>query len=932
MRSSDGIERDVKSVSAVPLNQKLRRVFRGIIVTISALAWGSAIAAETSTNKLNWWSFQPATNPSVPGVESKWPRHEIDQFILAKLEAQKLKSLTEADRRTLIRRVTFDLVGLPPTPAEVSAFLSDTSTNAYEKVVDRLLASPRYGERWARHWLDTVHFGESHGYDKDKPRLNAWPYRDYVINAFNTDKPYSRFVEEQLAADVLFPDEPQLIPALGFMAAGPWDFVGHVELPITKTDGLIARYNDRDDMVMNTMSTFQSLTVHCARCHDHKFDPITQRDYYGLQAVFAGVDRADRAFDADPTVAKQRRELTSRIKELKSERGKLNEEVARLGGNALRDRDARIAELVKSTKLNAAAFGYHSQISLTADTEKWVQMDLGESCELDKIVFVGCHDDFNNIGAGFGFPLRYKIEASDDAHFRNGVTTIEDRTHEDVANPKCEPHSIAICSCLTVDGSPLKARYVRFTATRLVARRGDYIFALAELSVLDAAGENLTRGAKVSALDSVEAPPRWRKENLIDGYYFGAETNAASGRTLATLQAERQQLVRSVAPKEWKRIEANELDLSAAQKQLASLGKPQMVYAAASEFTANGAFVPAREPRAVHLLKRGDVRKPGEAVNPAGVAAVPGVVAEFPISNLKSEGERRATLAKWITNTNNMLTRRSIVNRVWAYHFGRGLVETPNDFGHMGALPSHPELLDWLAFWFLENGESLKKLHRLIVTSATYRQSPVKTDSTPPHSEVRNGDAVERVPTGDSANRFLWRMNRARLDAEQFHDALLALSGDLDLTVGGPSVQQFAFKDDHSPVYDYARYDFDSSGANRRSIYRFIVRSVPDPFMDALDCPDANTLTPIRNVTTTALQALATLNDAFVLRQCERFAERLQRERSSIEQQINRAFELTVNRQPTEIERDKLMAHARKHGLASACRILINSNEFMFID
>src|SRR5204863_3527097 len=198
-----------------------------------------------------------------------------------------------ADRRTLIRRLTFDLHGLPPTPDEVEDFVEDRRPEAYQRLVDRLLASPRYGELWARHWLDVVHYGESHGYDKDKPRLNAWPYRDYVIDAFNRDKPYARFVEEQLAADVLFEDEPRSIVALGFIAGGPWDFVGHVELPITKTDGLIARYNDRDDMVMTTFSTFQSLTVHCARCHDHKFDPIAQKEYYSLQAVFAGVDRAN---------------------------------------------------------------------------------------------------------------------------------------------------------------------------------------------------------------------------------------------------------------------------------------------------------------------------------------------------------------------------------------------------------------------------------------------------------------------------------------------------------------------------------------------------------------------------------------------------------------------------------------------------------------
>jgi len=906
-----------------------------VIVSILAL-FACCSVAEPITNKSDWWSFKPASRPAVPAVtQTGWVRNELDRFILARLVQEKLAPSPSADRRTLLRRVTFNLIGLPPTPDEVAAFLADTSTNAYGKVVDRLLASPRYGERWARHWLDTVHYGETHGYDKDKPRLNAWPYRDYVINAFNDDKRYSRFVEEQLAADVLFPEQPQLIPALGFIAAGPWDFVGHVELPITKTDGLIARYNDRDDMVMNAMSTFQSLTVHCARCHDHKFDPISAKDYYGLQAVFAGVDRADRPFDADAKVAKQRRELAGRIAELKIERTKLDGEVARFGGDELRTLEAQIAEVRKPAKLNSGAFGYHSQITLTPAAEKWVQVDLGEGREIDRLVFVGCHDDFNNIGAGFGFPLRYRIEVSDDAEFRGGVTLVEDQTGEDVPNPGVKPQSIEVCKCLTADGAPVKARYVRFTATKLAPRKDDYIFALAELMVLDSAGKNLAKEAKVSAFDSIEAPVRWQKRNLVDGYYFGLETNGPDQSALAELESQRKELLERRVPLSVRNaLAANQRAAKAAQDSLSRLQKPQMVYAAASEFTANGAFIPPKGPRTVHLLKRGDVKKPGEEMKPAAVAAVSGVGAEFPISDLKAEGERRAALAKWITDTNNLLTRRSIVNRVWHYHFGRGLVETPNDFGRMGGLPSHPELLDWLAFWFLENGESLKRLHKLIVTSAAYRQTslPVAAEVSRLTSKENEQSLLTSAATSDSANRLLWRMNRARLDAEQFHDALLAVSGQLDLTMGGASVQQFGFKDDHSPVYDYARYDLNSRGANRRGIYRFVVRSVPDPFLDALDCPDANILTPVRNTTMTALQSLATLNDAFVIRQCEHFAARLQRERGSLEEQIARACELVFARQPTDTEQSKLTAHARKHGLASACRVLFNSNEFMFID
>ncbi len=594
-------------------------------------------AALSATAATNHWAFQPCRKAAVPVVDSAWPRNDIDRFVLSTLSSKSLAPSPEADRVTLIRRASFTLTGLPPAPEDVAAFTEDSAPRAYERLIDRLLASPRYGERWARHWLDVVHFGETHGYDKDKLRPHAWPYRDYVIRALNEDRSYSRFVQEQLAGDILFPGDPQAIVALGFIAAGPWDFVGHVELPIAKTDGLIARYNDRDDMVMTAMSTFQSLTVHCARCHDHKFDPISQRDYYRLQAVFAGVDRANRP------------------------------------------------------------------------------------------------------------------------------------------------------------------------------------------------------------------------------YLAGTRT--------------------------------------------------QLVYAAATDFKAEGSFAPARGVRPVHLLARGDVKRPLELVPAGALPCVPGVNADFPSTD--DEGMRRSSLAKWITQPGNLLTRRSIVNRVWQYHFGRGIVDTPNDFGRMGSSPTHPELLDWLAWWFLENGESLKALHRLILTSATFRQSSA---THPEHAKI------------DPDNRYLWRMNRHRLDAEEIRDAMLAVSGALDLKMGGPSVQQFHFKDDHSPVYDYTRFDVDSPGSFRRSIYRHIVRSVPDPFMDCLDAADPNLLTARRNSTLTALQALSTLNNPFVVRQAERLAQRVAGEGTAA------AWRLAFGREPSPDEAAKLNAYAREHGLANACRVILNSSEFLFVD
>ena len=278
---------------------------------------------------------------------------------------------------------------------------------------------------------------------------------------------------------------------------------------------------------------------------------------------------------------------------------------------------------------------------------------------------------------------------------------------------------------------------------------------------------------------------------------------------------------------------------------------------------------------------------------------------------------RVGALAEWITHERNLLTRRSIVNRVWHYHFGTGIVDSPNDFGHMGATPTHPEMLDWLAYWFQDNGESLKALHRLIVTSATYRQSSAPN---PAHEKI------------DADNRYLWRMNRTRLDAESLRDAILAITGKLDETRGGPSARQFILVEGESPVYDYARVDLNAAGSLRRSIYRFIVRSVPDPFMDTLDCPDPSVLAPKRNTTLTALQALSLLNNPFVVRQSEHLAARVAQDSADRSAQIAAVYRLALSREPTAEESKLMTDYAAKFGTANACRMIFNSNEFVFVD
>ncbi|MCC7419863.1 MAG: DUF1553 domain-containing protein [Planctomycetaceae bacterium] len=875
-----------------------------------------------------WWSLQPIVRSPVPPVsehDKPQVRNPIDAFLLAKLREQKLGMAGDADRRTLIRRVTFDLTGLPPAPEEVDAFVQSTDPKAYEILVDRLLASPRYGERWARHWLDVVHYGDTHGYDKDKRRPNAWPYRDYVIRALNSDKPYSRFVEEQIAGDILWPKTIDGITGTGFLAAGPWDFVGQVELREGTIDKQITRSLDRDDMLASTMGTFVSMTVHCARCHDHKFDPIPQRDYYSLQAVFAAVDRADRPFDLDPDAASRRTQLAATKARLESAWADLERRIVEKAGPEFVRLEKQLDELAaRSQATPRPEFGYHSAISPTQDAAKWVQVDLGRSTEINDVVIVGCHDNFNNIGAGFGFPVRYRIDASDDPEMKSSVTTLVDHTRADVPNPKVRPQSVR--------GDGLKARYLRVTATKLAPRQNDYIFALAELSIVTPDGVNAARGATVTSLDSIEALPRWSRKNLVDDYYFGADTPEARAE-ITRLSARRDALLAAALNEEARRQRATlraELDRVAAE--LASAAPQGRVFAAATQFPPAGNLTPTLgKPRPIHILNRGDVKSPGAEANPGSLSCVTGLAAQFNLPDAGNEGARRVALARWITDAKNPLTWRSIVNRVWHYHFGRGLVESPNDFGRMGQLPTHPELLDWLATEFRDGGQSLKQLHRLIVTSSAYRAQ------SQPQSDPISAEWLSRAESADAGNRYLWRMNRRRLDAEEIRDATLSVSGSLDLTMGGPGFDLFGFLDDHSPHYKYEEYDPDNPRTLRRSVYRFIVRSVPDPFMETLDCADPSLVTPVRQATTTPLQALTLLNNRFMVRQAQRLASRVEavagvKAVDNPEATVQTAFRLTLGRTPTADELATLARYTQEHGLANACRLLLNLNEFVFVD
>ncbi len=884
---------------------KGERLSASEIGTIEAWIAAGAIWPDdgsTATNPNDWWSFQPIRKgKSVSG------ENPIDALIQAKWKAKSLAPASPANRRTLIRRLHFDLVGLPPSQKEVDAFVADRSPDAYEKLVDSLLASPHYGERWARHWLDVVHFGETHGYDKDKPRTNAWPYRDYVIRALNSDKPYGRFVQEQIAGDVLFPGTVDGIEALGFLSAGPWDFIGHAELPESKIDGKIARHLDRDDFVANTMSTFVGLTVHCAQCHNHKFDPISHEDYYRLQAVFAAIDRTDKAYDIDPAITAHRVTLEKRKVDADSKAKLLRNKA----GAELVAIERQIAEATTPTVgPKPPEHGYHSTISAKHDEPMWVQIDLGASLKLERIVLRPCHDDFNNIGAGFGFPVRFRVELSDDAEFQKGVTIIADETTKDYANPGTTAY--------TAMAGGKSGRYLRVMATKLAPRQDDFIFALAECEAFDVSNKNVAAGKPVTAHDSIEAPIRWRKANLTDGIYPAVSKFIASD--LTKRKQSRDEYLRKVLGESGvKDLAAHEATSRAVDAELRALSGSRRVAFIGAVHTGEGNFIgtgaSGGKPRPIAILPRGDVTKPGKDVAP-GVLAIPGVAA-FSLPANHTEGERRAALAKWLSDANHPLTWRVMANRVWQYHFGRGLVDTPNDYGKMGQLPSHPELLDFLANALREH-QSLKKLHKTIVTSATYRLS---SESNPANEKV------------DSENRYLWRQNRRKLEAEAIRDSILLAAGKLDLKMGGPSFQDFVVeKPEHSPHYLYHLHDPDDVRSHRRTIYRFVVRSQQQPFLASLDCADPSLSVDKRNQTLTPQQALALLNNNLSVAMAKHFATRVEALATDDAGRIRAAFQIAIGREPTAQERDMLVAFVQKHGLANGCRVVLNLNEFAFVD
>jgi hypothetical protein len=852
----------------------------------------------------DWWSLQPVKRPPLPDVQNaSWCRGPIDRFVLRRLEEIGLSPAEPADRISWLRRAKFDLLGLPPTPQEIDAFLADDSPEAYERLLDRLLGSPHYGERWGRHWLDAVGYTESDGFENDKFRPHAWRYRDWVIDSLNADKPYARFVTEQLAGDALPRPTRESIAATGFLVAGPWDEIQNVGA--SKSEMRRAHEEQIADLIGMVSQTFLGMTVACARCHDHKFDPVPQTDFYRIKAVFDGVDHSrGRTVGNRPLLNVA--ELAAReekLAPLEAKRKEIEERLAELEralpGDAVAEKfeektltEGRFGAALDARRTYARTTSKPAYHNLPLTVECWVQLHSNSKFN----VFVA-----NNLKtSGEHWELYSYRGKGDFSVYLPGYAPAEIRSDTVITDGQWHYVAMQIEGDkvrLFVDGELVKQQTVK--REKPAGDLKDLVFGGYPAKGIGCDG--LVDEVRISAalVDATDVPtsPLVRREHTIGLWRFDeAQDNRFVDVSHDSSSAEQERVVRQ-------RAELNR-SLAEMKKKIAAL-EPPLAYIGFRD-----------QPPATHVLLRGDIKSPGELVTAGALSTVNVPSPDFGLDESSPEGKRRLAFAAWVSDPANPFTARVLVNRVWQHHFGQGLVKTPSDFGFNGGLPSHPELLDWLADDFLRSGGSIKHLHRRIMLSAAYRQS---------------SRFAERAARIDADNRLLWRYTPRRLEGEIARDAMLAVSGEINRRIGGPSFQPFTvtvFNTHFYHLFDDGRPDF-----NRRTIYRAGVITGRDPLLDSLDCPAPAVSTPARRTTVTPQQALSLMNDSFVMRQAQRFAERVRREvgdEGGVDAQIGRAWRIAVSRRPSEDELQSARRLVEKHDLATACWVLLNSTEFLY--
>ncbi|MBD3673069.1 MAG: DUF1553 domain-containing protein [Planctomycetaceae bacterium] len=1001
------------------------------------------LVKEKSKADESWWSLQPLEQVSVPVVDDSpphWKSNPIDAFILQKLSDQDLTPNAPADRRTLIRRVTYDLTGLPPTPEEINSFVNDSDPQAYENLVDRLLASPHYGERWGRHWLDVVRFGESNGFERNVIINDLWPFRDYVIRSFNEDKPFDQLIREHLAGDIIAPDDPAREIGSAFLVAGPYDNVGNQD-PVAAAQ---IRANTIDEMIRASGEAFLGLTLGCARCHDHKFDPLTQEDYYGWYATFAGVrhgsrvwasDKEQQAYAAKIKPLNERKvELTRQQQQLKTEIAQRlwesNDEWSRPAVNVRRnvdefptvsakfvrftithanqsqpcldelevygpesDENLALASAGSVATASSLLPGYpihqiehlndgqhgnqHSWIS--RETTGWAQIELPRLTDVNRVVWgrdrEGQYQD--------RLPLEYRIEVSIDGESWREVTNGEDRKPVDERHLSHRGKTAGALSLeknwtrpsvdrrgTTEEFEPVEAKFVRLicdsqdinfgaksgfridefevwsassdsTNVALAANGGkatgrareikDFPGAYGPHLAIDgkpgerflAAGNDLTiELAQPTKIDRVtfssalgESKPDHRKFVFVAEYRIEVSLDGKSWQEVANgrdrkpvSKAHRQYRIdRATQPTPEQAAELTRINQELAQVTNEINSVPPLKTAwLGTHQAAPGPF---------HIFLGGSPQKKGDAVVPASLSILEERGPTYRVNKDASESQRRLELAEWIASPENPLTARVLVNRVWQHHFGTGIVATPNDFGYMGGRPTHPELLDFLVNYLIENDWRLKPLHRLIVSSQTYRQS---------------SDWREDASRIDGDSRLLWRFPPRRLSAEEIRDTILQVAGKLDERMGGPGFRLYEYQQDN--VATYVPLDNHGPETYRRAVYHQNARASVVDLMTEFDQPDCAFSAPNRAETTTPLQALTLLNHNFTIDMASALAERLRSEAGDdLEQQIKRAFALCYGREPKNDELEECRGLIEEHSLQAFCRVLLNTSELIYV-
>jgi hypothetical protein len=768
------------------------------------------------------WAFIAPQRPQLPEVQGVAAvASPIDRFVVAKLEKEKVEPAAAASREVLIRRATLDLIGLPPTPAEVDVFVADQSPDAFQKLIDRLLDSPHYGERWGRHWLDVARYADSGGFETDIFNGHAWRFRDYVVRSLNADKPFNRFIQEQVAGDELFPGDAEARLATSFFTIGP----------VLQESGMVPgklEYDQMTDAADTTGSAFLGLTMGCARCHDHKYDPISQREYYGLQAVFADSDQFD--LKPDGGMLRGRAAIKNTLAEFELEQAKERARVEQ-------DPEKR-AEFIRK-------LGDAFKAKTAANSKK------GNRRGANSADFQASLKKYQEIVA------RHEAEGSDVSD-----AVMAERQKE------LDEQSIEVGRRL-VEAEPRGSEVRKaFRSLEIDTEIREFLLELAKKQLAD-----------------IPATP----------------TNDAS------------QSGDEKAPEELAVAESADPRLALGEKHINDASEiPDRVLAH------------RESPVEVHVLARGELEQPGDAVD----ACLPARIArEQKFGDVPPE-KRRAELANWLGSDRNPLTARVIVNRVWLWHFGQGLVRTPNDFGLHGDPPTHPELLDWLTVDFIEHGWSLKHLHRMIMASQAYQRSSV---------------VAPEVVARDPENRLLARYQPHRAEAEVIWDNIRAVAGTLDLKIGGLPIAPAL--DDQEQIGNFRKWPTSTPGeSNRRAIYILVRRSFRFPVLGAFDLPDNISSCPQRDITTVPNQALTLLNNKSFEEQAGLFAMRLVHEAGEKPADIAAlAWKYAYGRQIAADERERAVAFLSSHesngesggslkqSVDELCLALFNTNEFLYL-